>query len=194
MSEHSTSGADRYALVGCGGAKIVTSAPAPLRDLYTSQYFGMKREFAEKHCKAWWVLSAKHGAILPLAERHTYDREIGDVDTEVWARGVYLTLHMDDAKWISDDTELVVLAGQDYIDPIRATLDDLEESKQLGVTVRYPFAETRGIGEQMAVLSSLIEDPEAETEDVVEDDGDEDGDEPADDRAEYEQATFGEVV
>lgn len=152
----------RYALVGCGASKIVTAGPVPAKDLYTSTYFAKKREFAERHCDAWWVLSAKHEAILSDATIQTYDRTMDDVQVEGWARSVRVTLHHCDAKWVGEDSELVVLAGRDYVDPIRDELERMDSDDGLGVSVRFPFDDTSGIGEQLSVLNDLIDDPDAE--------------------------------
>ncbi len=154
MSDRQTAAVERYALVGCGAGK--TDEPTEARDLYTSTYFQKKRQVAET-CKHWWVLSAEHALLQPSQVVEPYDTTIDDINAESWARDVRLTLRAADGKWMSDDTELLVLAGQDYIEPIREVLDELDNSTTLGVTVRYPFADTSGIGEQLAVLNEYLE-------------------------------------
>lgn len=168
----------RIALVGCGAAKMVTAGPVPARDLYTSTYFAKKREFAQEHCHNWRILSAEHGAPCPGREIETYERHIDDVDVDSWARRARLHL------WkYKRDYELVVLAGQKYIEPIRGWLDEIDS------TVRYPFGETSGIGEQLSVLNSLIEDPNLGSPE----DQREDSDGGRDDES-TEQVTLGEVA
>lgn len=141
-----------HALVGCGASKRSEACEA--REMYTSTYFRKKREFAESLGGHWWILSAEHGAIRPRTEIEPYETHIDDVDADSWARRVYLALRADDCKWLGGDETLYVLAGQKYIDPIRGVLDDLAE---LGVSIEYPFAETSGIGEQLATLNEMTE-------------------------------------
>lgn len=161
-----------YALVGCGASK--REEPTEARHLYTSNYFQKKREFADEHCERWWILSAEHAALSPDKVVEPYDTVIDDVKPSSWARSVYLALRGGDGKWVSDDVDLIVLAGQDYIDPIRENvLAPLDESTTLGVTVRYPFSDTSGIGDQLAVLNDLIEDPASHQNDDSEQSSDE---------------------
>jgi len=144
----------RYVLVGCGSSKRAEKTEA--RHLYTSTYFEKKRQFAEQ-CAQWWVLSAEHGAISPSKVIEPYETHIDDVDADRWATDVRLSLRSDDSKWIDDDSELIVLAGQKYIEPIQDVLDELEDRPMFGVTVRYPFDDTSGIGEQLSLLDDLTE-------------------------------------
>lgn len=135
----------RYCLVGCGKSKRDGSLPA--RRKYDSSYFRKKRRVAEK-CDGWWVLSAKHGAIPPNISIDDYDVTIDDVDKDRYHRKVYLKLRANDARWMGD-SELIVLAGQKYIEPIEETLAELP------APVRYPFADTEGIGEQLELLTEM---------------------------------------
>jgi hypothetical protein len=138
----------RYAFVGCGAKKCDGETPA--RDKYTSDYFREKRRYAEQRCIRWWILSAEHGLIRPSTVIDDYDTHIDDVDIEWWLRDVRLVIHADDSKWYACD-ELVVLAGQKYVNPLREELDELP------CDVRYPFDDTAGIGEQRAWLKDAIQ-------------------------------------
>lgn len=149
----------RVAIVGCGSNKIVTAAPVEIRDLYTSDYFRQKREFGEQECDDWRVLSAKHGLVWPTERAHTYDCSMGDHDDEQreeWLESVETGLRFL-AKQINKDGEIVVLAGRDYVDPIQPILDTIPR------TVRDPFAETSGIGEQRSWLKDELATTEQTT-------------------------------
>lgn len=63
--------ARRVGLVGCVKDKAGTSAPA--RDLYTSTLFAGRRDFVERSCDGWWILSAAHGLVHPDRELAPYD-------------------------------------------------------------------------------------------------------------------------
>lgn len=138
----------RISLVGCGSAK--RDDPSPARDLYTSGYFSKKREYAEELADRWYVLSAEHGILLPDSTIDPYDTSIDDLDQEElesWSSTVIETISL-----LEDDAiEIDLLAGRGYIEPIRDGLDDL------GHDVNEPFAETSGIGEQLALLGNRIE-------------------------------------
>jgi len=59
----------RLVIVQCGGAKIwdkqPNADPTPARDAYTSVYFQLNREYADKFANHWVILSAKYGFIEP---------------------------------------------------------------------------------------------------------------------------------
>jgi len=59
----------RLIIVQCGGAMIwdtqPDAGPTPARDAYTSVYFRLNREYAEKFGDHWVVLSAKYGFVEP---------------------------------------------------------------------------------------------------------------------------------
>lgn len=58
------------------------------RDLYTSTYFGAKREFAEvvssgaRKASGWGILSAEHAVIEPWKEIEPYDTTIDDLGAD----------------------------------------------------------------------------------------------------------------
>lgn len=221
-------------LVGCGKAKRDPTDPTdlhvaeygpdePIRksgptgpawraeDLYTSPYFGAKREFAELLTRwarpydsgEWAILSAEHGVVQnwePLTYYDTSINDLGDDPTnpdhrvensfgrrrpdgqeivtemDAWAARVATTL----CKWVSrfrpkganpwenDANELLVLAGQDYIEPLRERgvfeygIARMTGNPNGGYTfplaVRYLFEEipAGGNGEQMGWLSTAI--------------------------------------
>jgi len=42
-------------------------------DLYQSHLFSLGKSYLERHCDAWFILSAKHGLLNPMAEIENYD-------------------------------------------------------------------------------------------------------------------------
>jgi len=142
--------ADTLVLVGCGDSKA--DAPAAAKDLYTSNYFGLKRRYAEEFGDEWAVLSAKYGLLDPGAEIEPYDVTVDDVDVDEW--GVAVAEDLPDVR----DTDVVVLAGPDYAQEIEGTLF------LYGADVELP-TEGMKIGERMSWLSEqLDEDRENRTQ------------------------------
>jgi hypothetical protein len=159
----------RLALVGCGKAKReVTGNPNHANNqyraaaLYASVYFRLKREYAERMCDYWRILSAKHGLYHPFCIMRPYDVQLtpsgfeGDDEplfesVDAWAEAV-----LGDVDEMlrycerGNDTvdEIVVLAGRAYADPLRDRLAELDAD------VHYPFDATSGIGEQMGWLKA----------------------------------------
>lgn len=173
----------RVTYVGCGKAKReLTGHPNHAENqyaaanLYTSNYFRLKREYAERMSYSWRILSAKHASIPPFTAINPYDLTISDYPIEEdddrfrdpsystvddWRDSVldsvegtldYLAKH--DAHAAAD--ELVFLAGRDYTDPLRDGLAKLAD--EYDVEVRFPFDSTSGIGEQMSWLKNATDD------------------------------------
>jgi hypothetical protein len=77
----------RFVLIGCGAAKASESVEA--RELYTSSYFAVKRQYAEaavqwagtadRRANSWAILSAEHAVLPPRMEVDPYDTTIGDL-------------------------------------------------------------------------------------------------------------------
>lgn len=77
----------RFVLIGCGAAKASETVEA--RDLYTSSYFAVKREYAEaavqwagtadRQANSWGILSAEHAVLPPRLEVDPYDTTIDDL-------------------------------------------------------------------------------------------------------------------
>lgn len=146
-------------LVGCGAAK--RDEPAPAKDLYTSTYFGLKHRYAEADGDRWAILSAEHGLLPPERRTESYDTVMDDVDAQQWARDVWRLLR----EYVpvmppvgSEDVVVTVLAGSDYVDPLRPFI---QREPWRG---RYPFDQTSGIGEQMGWLSAELDRLESEAD------------------------------
>lgn len=100
----------RVALVGCGKAKLDHEAPA--RELYTSNLFRLSVAWAERHCDAWYVVSALHGLVEPDELLRPYDFSLADMrvgELEAWTRRVLMRLS--DRERAAD---VVLLAGGRY--------------------------------------------------------------------------------
>ncbi len=155
----------RLTLVGCGKAKIDLSDreedTIPAAKLYSSSYFRLKREYAERQSDSWLILSALHGLLSPWEPIEPYDVSLtrsgfsGSDDPQYasidhWATAVDLDLCEVVETLFPDLDELVVLAGQAYVEPLRPALEAICDRH--GVTLRLPFDRTSGIGEQQAWL------------------------------------------
>ena len=102
-------------LVSCTKAKC--DHPAPPRDLYEpSTLFCKARAYCERHHDEWYVLSAKHGLLVPDGpEIEPYDETLTDAGVEerrAWADRVADDL--DAEGLLSSEIELVVHAGRAY--------------------------------------------------------------------------------
>lgn len=139
-----------YYLVGCGSDKA--NKPRPAGKLYTSKYFERKWKIAGIEGDKRWVLSAEHHVIPPDKEIAPYDTSMDELDEEetaAWAEEVTDRLAL--APWIEDpEATLVILAGQDYVEPIREWLEEKP------VELRLPFADTEGQGEQNHLLKRWL--------------------------------------
>jgi hypothetical protein len=167
----------RLALVGCGKKKREVTGHPNYADnhyraavLYTSVYFALKREYAERMCEYWYILSAKHALYHPFCIMKPYDVQLtrsgfaGDDEpafdsVDAWADAVLEQLQ-EKLEYLANSSgndavdEVVVLAGQAYVEPLRDGLDALD------VSVRYPFDRTSGIGEQMGWLNESTDETE----------------------------------
>lgn len=137
--------AETLVLVGCGDAKA--DEPRKAKDLYTSNYFGLKRQYAEEYGDEWAILSAKYGLLDPEAEIEPYDVSADDVDVGEW--GVAVAEYLPDVN----DTTVILLAGPDYSEEVEGTLF------MYGADVETP-TEGKKIGERMSWLSEQLEEAE----------------------------------
>lgn len=155
----------RLTLVGCGNAKVDLSdreaETIPAAKLYSSSYFRLKREYAERQSDSWLILSALHGLLSPWEPIESYDVSLTRsgfsgrdepryASIDHWATAVDLDLCDVIEALFPDLDELVVLAGQAYVEPLRPALEAICDRHD--VTLWCPFDQTSGIGEQMAWL------------------------------------------
>lgn len=108
----------RICLVSCSKSK--RDSPAQARDLYTSPIF--KKSIAAASCLAdrVFIVSAKHGLLAPTKIVAPYDQTFVRMDRDAidaWIEGVREQLTL-----IEPFDEVIVLAGQTYVNAIRAAL------------------------------------------------------------------------
>lgn len=148
---------ESMAIVGCGAAKKDGTHPA--KELYTSNYFQLKREYAEKCCNGWVILSAKYGVIEPDTEITSYDTTIDDMsedELQQWAEAAYEEV-LKRTEFMDPNTQnrVIWLAGDDYVKPIERVAME-EDRRNLAARSRLPFRKTQGIGEQMGWLKEQV--------------------------------------
>lgn len=83
----------RVGLVGCVKSKrgFATSAA----DLYMSPLFRGRRHWVEVSCSSWYILSAKHGLVVPSEVLDPYDETLtakGSPERSAWADRVLAQL------------------------------------------------------------------------------------------------------
>ena len=146
-------------LVGCGKAKHDGRLPA--KEKYSSNYFGLKRDYAETVGDEWCIISAKYGVLEPDQEIDDYDTTVRDMGASERALWGNLTGH-NLVKWLTEleeeqgyPAEVHLLLGSAYQEPMADTIRFLEESSNVDVV--RPFEGTSGIGEQMAELKERTE-------------------------------------
>jgi len=148
----------RVALVGCGASKVDTDAPVPAANLYDSNYFKLKREYARQTCDAWVIISAEHGVLSPDEEIEPYQASldpssedyIGDYEAGKWSVRTSRSISTMFSFW-NLNTTAVLLMGSNYLehieDPAFSSIRHTE----------YPFEDTTGMGDQMGMLRKEID-------------------------------------
>lgn len=127
--------ADIY-LVGCAKSKL--DHPAPARGLYTSPLYRLRRDWAERSGKPWFILSALHGLLLPEQLVAPYDCYLPHESTAYrldWGQRVLARL--DELAVPLTEALVEIHAGSAYIEPIEQGLIDR------GAYVRKPLAGLR---------------------------------------------------
>jgi hypothetical protein len=155
------------AFVGCGKQKQDTGEPVPAEEIYTSNYFQLKREFANTVCdtkriarqtiKFWWVISAKHECIPATREIKPYDLTLDDLSPYERGRWAERTQGKMEGflSFLNTNVTVYVLMGEEYAQHFT----DIWERIDRGIHGRVirPFRDTNGIGEQMAWLREQID-------------------------------------
>jgi hypothetical protein len=105
-------------LVGCGALKA--SHPAAAAELYRGPLFVDARAYAEGEGGPWFILSARWGLVGPAVRLEPYEATMADHPTtgeqRAWASRVCGRL---EAHGLAG-SELVILAGRAYADPLTA--------------------------------------------------------------------------
>lgn len=131
-------------LIGCGSKK--KDEPKPAAYLYDSNYFELKRKWADQNCDIWFILSAEHGLIQPHEIIEPYDTNIKEVDSEKWGNKVIADIQ----GILSNNDEVVFLAGKDYIEPLKPFFEAAP------FRTNYLFEQTSGIGDQLKLLKEGV--------------------------------------
>jgi hypothetical protein len=127
-------------LVSCVGKK--RSAPAPAKDLYTSEWFRRARRYVEASGRPWFILSAEHGLIAPDDIIAPYEKTLnnmGVAERRAWASRVKQQL----TECRPKIDRVVIFAGQRY----REFLTDYFRDRSIDLEV--PLKGLR-IGEQLS--------------------------------------------
>jgi len=136
---------DYTCLVACTSRKAAQPTKAEL--LYKSPLFFGARQYAQERCSRWFILSAKHGLVLPDQHLAPYDEALHGLkpaERQAWANRVlnrFLPL-------VPTSSHVVFLAGDPYRDPLSDLLG------QAGYQASAPLS-ALGIGSQVAWLQRL---------------------------------------
>jgi len=151
---------ETWAVIGCGNAK--RDEPSRAVDLYTSNYFQLKREYAGHFADKTIVLSAEHGLITGYSTIEPYDTTLEDRDRETFVDEVAWNLESPGTHHPFAD-EILLLAGKDYAsiyhDALERQRDFGGEPVADGIEVVDVFAEADlgGIGEQMGWIRRAVD-------------------------------------
>jgi len=146
------------AVIGCGDAKRDEAATA--RDLYTSNYFALKREYAEHFADRVVILSAEHGLVWSKRTIDPYDTTLDDRDRDALVDEVAWNLRSPFTDHTHTD-EVLLLAGRDYAsiyaDAIAQENEIAFEPLDFGVVDVFAEADCGGIGAQMGYLRRAVD-------------------------------------
>lgn len=98
-------------LISCVSKKQPGSAPA--RELYSSPLFLKSREFVERTCDSWFVLSAKYGLVEPESIIDPYEETLNAksrAERIEWTNEVWTSLR----QRLNANDRVTVLAGSRY--------------------------------------------------------------------------------
>lgn len=157
--DQSADGVDQtLAVIGCGNSKRDEASKA--RDLYTSNYFGLKLEYADHFADRVVILSAEQGLVWSKRTIEPYDTTLEDRDREALVDEVAWNLRSPFTDHTHAD-EVLLLAGRDYASIYADAIAQENEIAfdPLDMTVVDVFAEAGcgGIGEQMGYLRRAID-------------------------------------
>lgn len=142
-----TDGARRIGLVGCVKAK--RDRPSLARDLYVSTLFEGRRDYVERSCSEWWILSAAHGLVDPATVLAPYDvtlKTMSPADRRAWAARV--VAEIDRRVGITPGDVVELHAGREYCE-----FGVAEALQARGARIERPTAGL-GIGQQLAFYAA----------------------------------------
>ena len=136
----------KICLVSCGKAKKAFSTPA--KDLYTSSRFLKSRYIAEKYFDSWFILSAKHGLLLPEKIISPYNITLNSfsvTQNKKWSKEVFIALQ----KKLEAKTNITILAGKNYYHYLVPLL------VQNDFNINLPL-KGKGMGKSLQILNQII--------------------------------------
>ena len=139
-------------LISCVSKKQAKSAEA--KDLYTSPLFTKSRQYVERSCDTWFILSAKYGLLAPNDLIDPYEETLNEKsasERKAWADRVWSQL----GPRLHSGDRVVILAGERYREHL------LSRIVQLGCRVETPL-QGLGIGRQLEWLTTKLACPARE--------------------------------
>jgi len=139
-------------LISCVSRKRTHASEA--QDLYDSPLFTKARQYVEKRCGTWYILSAKYGLVGPRQVIDPYEETLNTksrAEREQWAQRVWADLF----PHLHSGDHVVVLAGERYREYL------VPRMIQHGCLVEVPM-EGLGIGRQLQWLSKQLLPPRRE--------------------------------
>jgi hypothetical protein len=135
----------RVGLISCGAKKLGHAVPAA--DLYVGGFFRLSREWAERHCDSYYILSGKHGLLHPTETVMPYTMYLPDAPAwyrEWWSRKVA-------------DQMSVEFSGRDIALSCIAPPSYRGFSDHIPWPVSFPMPPGLGIGRQLQWLRREID-------------------------------------
>jgi hypothetical protein len=131
----------RVGLVSCGRQK--RAEPSRARDLYTSTLFKLAREYCERTCVRWYILSAEHGLLPPEVLVDPYNRTLLTMSKQQrhdWGRKVVEQYWIQRLAYRLRDCVVEVHAGFYYVQALRwSGLEFVEPLKGLQIGERLAW-------------------------------------------------------
>lgn len=135
-------------LVSCSNKKHTHTMKA--KDIYSkSALFRRSSAYANSGLfDKWFILSAKHGLLLPEAEIAPYDLYLGDYNKDqriVWGAGAFIKLR----SLVPDGSKITILASKVYVDALTPYLVNKFEvctplkSKRIGEQLQWLIKQTQ---------------------------------------------------
>lgn len=140
VEEEETRQGRTIVLIACVGQK--QGRPMPAQDLYTSAWFRKAAAYARRQADAWYILSAKHGLVLPENVIEPYDMTLNTMkpaSRRTWALQALLRLY----DKLKPGDRVIILAGKHYREFLVPSLE------KWGCQVEIPLEGLR-IGEQLS--------------------------------------------
>lgn len=139
-------------LIACSARKRSTAAPA--RALYNSPLFQKSLAYTEARCEHVYILSALHH-LVPLEQfLAPYDRRLGTTKRErrIWG---LITTTMLKAQHGRTSHDLLILAGQDYVDAMTQHIASWWPESTWRAHVHLPL-EGLQVGERLRWLNAQL--------------------------------------